>query len=247
MMLAIPRGHEVFTPGQDAERDSVHTELRHFLNWGTSLGDLLPHAKLSTILLRDMWLLPNLTDRLDAMLALATVRSTAGMDTKLEGVMRELAWDIAHESGMNDAVVLAATKLTLAVHRDGVGVDSEHTIVRAISVLLARCEYGYGLYRNVMSTQETKARVMSHLIVCLETLEFICSNTKYGAALPDQDPPSALSRGMQLADWLPDFRSQIILLDSLGASPMDILREVKSAQRQQLAVELPALSQGDHV
>lgn len=247
LILTIPRGHPVFTPMQCTERNATDTELRHFFNWGVSLSGLFPHTSPSTELVRRMWLEPELPDRISAMMELATSRATAGMNTRLETVMRDLAWDITEATGMDDTAVLAATRLTLAVHRDGAGIGSEHAIVRAIAVLLARCEYGAGLYQTVMSERDVRATIAARPTTCIETLEFIYASSKYGVPLTDSGEQRDARCAATLAVWLPAHHSQILVLDSLSVAPLDILRQLKASDSMPRSFDLPPLTSGDTV
>lgn len=236
MVWAIPSGHAVYSLPQSWLETETNW-LRQYLDPKHQVMSYLGKPLDQKVgILRDMWLQPDIAQRRNALLEMAKHERPSNHHVE-EPLIRLAAWDVALESGMDDAAVMAATKITLATYSAyyNAHTGSRHPLMGAINLILARAENGKDTFPQQMATADAKELLTANPMVCATMLHWVDDCKQFSTKFLHGFSTSGGTRSEaevtdlkldSLATWLPQHESAIRLAQQLGFSYREVLDQV---------------------
>lgn len=187
---------------------------------------------------RDMWLLPVLADRTDMLLRLVNEPSLAELVVASgDRLIRLAAWDVAMENNMREDLVVAATKITLAVYWDAYSAKAGPPLCNAIGMALACRETNDPNLSAEMPLTLARELIAAHPKVSLLVLQRINDmDLKRNRRLQGWVPERTMEDDLE--EWLPRSRDVIALAKDMGLSYTATLEQIAMGASY-LVSELP--------
>jgi hypothetical protein len=254
VVLAIPKRHSVFALDglEDEWGNDTATALKNYLDVTRAWNDLDEDAPRAT-LVRNMWLHPDISERLCALQTLADsppmLKYVIGRDAAL---MNLAAWEVATDDNLSATSLAAATQIALHLYDNERSAENrtKYPVLDALCVVLTWCLRGADKFKDPESLKKAQALLVEYPSVCLQLLEFseFTKATKFpyhhlvlhGPQItPDGDVSFEQDRFSSLMAWLPGQKSTITWAKSIDLPYRDTLKQLATAMATQESVALP--------
>lgn len=195
-------------------------------------------------LVRDLWLAPTLNGRTEALYSFASNIEILRNSISFRSVLlRNAAWAVAIESGMSNAAVMAATKITCNTIQDVYNYNyiTDQKVLHAMAVVLKSREFPWPNKQDDLLVADAVNILREYPSACTQMLLFWDDNAesvakRRPAALPES-PAIRAERFDSLIAWLPAYADVIRLAQSFDLSYRGTLEHLGTG----FLAETPAL------